>query len=166
MNHEAPVLDKPSGEPVSILFVCHGNICRSTMAEFVMRDMASKRGSDGRVSVASAATRNDEIGNDTHWGTKRVLDEHGIPYTKRRARRIRPQDYEDFDLIIGMDKENLRDLMRFFHDDPEGKVSLLLDWTGIHRNVADPWYTGDFDVTYEDVTRGCDALLNAIEDSS
>ena len=144
--------------PKSVLFVCHGNICRSTMAEFVMKDLLKRSGVNG-VIVASAATRNDEIGNDTHWGTKRVLDEHGISYTRRRARRIRPSDYEDFDLIIGMDEENRRDLMRFFHDDPEGKISLLLDWTGDCRSVADPWYTGDFETTYADVVKGCMQLL-------
>lgn len=149
-------------DPVSVLFVCHGNICRSTMAEFVMKDLVRKAGLEDDVYIESAACRNDEIGSDTHWGTKQVLDAHGIPYTRRRARRIRPDDYEKFDYIVGMDKENLRDLMRFYHNDPEGKVTLLLDWTGNHRNVADPWYTGDFDTTYEDVRAGCKALLDKI----
>ena len=158
MGYEQPA-DQTGPSVKSILFVCHGNICRSTMAEFVMKHLLEDAGLSDEIRIESAATRNDEIGSDTHWGTKEALDRHDIPYSRRHARRIRPSDYEDFDLIIGMDKENLRDLMTFFNNDPDGRISLLLDWTGTHGNVADPWYTGDFETTYDDVDRGCRALL-------
>ena len=144
----------------SILFVCHGNICRSTMAEFVMKDLVHKQGLSAEFHIESAATHNDEIGNDTHYGTKRKLDEMGVPYTKRAARRIRKQDYETFDLIIGMDSENMYHLASVFSPDPQHKVHKLLEYCGIDRDVADPWYTGDFDATWNDVYSGCLALLH------
>ena len=145
-----------------ILFVCHGNICRSPMAEFVMKDLVRRAGCDTEFAIDSMACRTDEIGSDTYPGTKRVLDKHGIPYTSRKARKICLDDYKSHDYIIGMDSENIRDLMYMTDGDSEGKISLLMEWAGESRDVADPWYTGDFDRTYRDVTNGCQALLEMI----
>lgn len=148
---------------ISVLFICHGNICRSTMAEFVMRDMVDKAGLSDRIFVDSAAISTDELGNDTYPGTKRVLDEHGIPYSPRRAKLTTASDYDKFDYIIGMDRENMRGMQHIYKSDPDGKISLLLQWTGRDRNVADPWYTRDFETTYKDVCAGCSALLDELE---
>lgn len=145
-----------------VLFVCHGNICRSTMAEFVMKDMVEKAGLAGEILVESKACRTDEIGSDTHPGTKRVLRAHGVPFTPRQARQIRRADYEEYDLIIAMDDENMRDLSRLTGGDPQGKCQLLLAYAGEAREVADPWYTGNFEVTYMDVAKGCRSLLDKI----
>ena len=147
---------------VSILFICHGNICRSTMAEFVMKDMLAKRGLADDVLVESAATTTEELGNDTYPGTKRVLDEHGIPYTPRHARQTTRTDYGKFDYIVGMDAENMGGMRHIYGGDPEGKLSLLMDWTGVSRDVADPWYTRDFETTFDDVDAGCIALCEHI----
>lgn len=146
----------------SVLFICHGNICRSTMAEFVMKDILAARGM-GDVRVESAATSREELGNDTYPGTKRVLDAHGVPYAPRRARQTTRDDYDAFDYIVGMDAENMRGMRRIYGGDPEGKLSLLLDWTGVARDVADPWYTRDFDATFDDVEAGCTALAGHLE---
>ena len=142
-----------------ILFVCHGNICRSPMTEFVMADLVRRAGRDKEIFVASAACRRDEIGNDTYIGTRKKLDEMGIPYKKRRAVQITLDDYEEFDLIVGMDEENRRDLLRLTKGDPKGKVRLLMEFAGERRGVADPWYSGDFDTAYTDILKGCRALL-------
>lgn len=128
-----------------------------------MKDMVRKAGLTEKIEVVSKACRTDEIGSDTHYGTKQVLREHGIPFTKRAARQIRAEDYEKFDVIIGMDGENMRDLQRLTHGDPQGKCHLLLSYAGEKRDVADPWFTGDFDVTYRDVVKGCQALLQAVK---
>ncbi|BAL83895.1 putative low molecular weight phosphotyrosine protein phosphatase [Selenomonas ruminantium subsp. lactilytica TAM6421] len=145
-----------------ILFVCHGNICRSTMAEFVMKELVRQAGLSDEIYVASAACRRDEIGSDTHYGTKAKLREEGIPFTPRKAVQITLDDYEKYDYIIGMDSENMRDLNRLTHGDPQRKICLLLELTGEDRDVADPWYTGNFDDTYTDVYKGCTALLEKI----
>ncbi len=145
-----------------LLFVCHGNICRSTMAEFVMKDLVHKAGLDDTFTIDSAACRRDEIGSDTHWGTKQKLREMGVPFAPRHARQITSADYEKYDKIIGMDGENMRDLERLTHGDPAHKTALLLDFAGEHREVADPWYTGNFDATYDDVLKGCQALLASL----
>lgn len=147
-----------------IMFVCHGNICRSTMAEFVMRDMVARAGLGDRIAIASCATTNDEIGNDTHPGTQRVLDAHGIAHPRRAAVKLRTADYAEYDLFIGMDDENIRDMRRILKGDPQGKVHKLLEYSDggdadSANSVADPWFTGDFETTYEDVVRGCEALL-------
>lgn len=147
---------------MKVLFVCHGNICRSPMAEFVMKDLVRKAGLEDKIFVASAACRTDEIGSDTYYGTKNKLREEGIPFTPRHARQITLADYEKYDYIIGMDGENMRDLNRLTKGDPHGKVYLLLEFTGENRDVADPWYTDDFDATYRDVTKGCAALLKKL----
>lgn len=148
-----------------VLFVCHGNICRSTMAEFVMKDLVRKAGLEQEFEIDSKACRTDELGNDTHPGTKRALQAHGVPFAPRRARQITRADYEDWDYIIYMDEENRRDLMRLTGSDPEGKCSSLLSWAGLSREVADPWYTGEFETTYQDVLTGCKALLQKIANS-
>ncbi len=145
-----------------ILFVCHGNICRSTMAEFVMKDLVKKAGLEEEFEIDSKACRTDELGCDTHPGTKRALRDHGVPFTPRQARQIRREDYGAWDYIVYMDEENRRDLMRLTGNDPEGKCSSLLSWAGIDREVADPWYTGEFETTYQDVLLGCKALLEKI----
>ena len=145
-----------------ILFVCHGNICRSPMAEFVMKDLVRRAGREKEIFVASAACRRDEIGSDTYLGTREKLDEMGVPYQKRRAVQITLDDYEGFDLVIGMDEENRRDLLRLTHGDPEGKVHLLMEIAGEDRDVDDPWYSGDFDTAYMDILKGCKALLKRL----
>ena len=148
---------------VKILFVCHGNICRSPMAEFVMKELVRQAGLADSISVASAACRRDEIGSDTYYGTKNKLREEYIPFEPRHARQITSTDYEEYDYIIGMDGENMRDLSRLTKGDPFGKVHLLMDFAGEARDVADPWYTDDFDATYRDVRKGCEALLKKLK---
>lgn len=144
---------------IRILFVCHGNICRSPMAEFVLRDMLQKRGLENRLQVASAATSTEELGNPVHPGTRRKLAEHGIRCNGKTARQITRKDYQDYDIIIGMDAYNMRNMQRAFGGDPDGKLFRLLSFCGESGDVADPWYTGNFDDTWRDVTRGCEALL-------
>lgn len=148
---------------VKILFICHGNICRSTMAEFVMKEMVRRAGMEEKIYIESAATTREEIGNDTYPPAKRKLREMGIPFTPRKARQMTRADYDRFDYIIGMDDENLTDMRRICGGDREKKISLLLDHTPHPRDVADPWYTGNFDATYRDVTEGCTALLEEIK---
>ena len=150
---------------LKILFVCHGNICRSPMAEFVMKELLRNAGLENLVCVESAAMHTDEIGSDIHYGTKETLDRYAIPYEPRAARLVKKNTYSSFDYIIGMDKYNMRDMRILFKNDPEGKLSLLMDWVGLSRDVADPWYTGDFETTYNDVDAGCTALLEHIKRS-
>ena len=147
-----------------ILFVCHGNICRSTMAQFVMLHLARERGLEHAFEIDSAATSREEIGNDVHHGTRRKLAREGIPCGHHRARQMTRADYDRFDLIIGMDAENLWGMRRILGEDPEGKVHLLLDWSSRPRDIADPWYTGNFDVTFDDVMEGCTTLLDHLID--
>lgn len=147
---------------IKIMFVCHGNICRSPMAEFVLRHMINKRGLSDKISVASSATSTEEIGNDTHRGTKAILTKYGIPFTRREAVQLTRADYNKYDMFIGMDSYNIRNMLRIFGADPDGKVIKLLDITDRGGDVADPWYTGDFEVTYSDVVEGCEALLNRL----
>ena len=144
---------------IKILFVCHGNICRSPMAEFVMKDMVQKAGLERHFVIASAATSTDEIGSPVHHGTRAKLREAGISCAGKTARQITRRDYDEYDLIIGMDKANLRNLRHICNNDPDGKIRLLLEYAGQSREVADPWYTGDFDATYDDVVAGCTGLL-------
>lgn len=145
-----------------ILFVCHGNICRSPMAEFVMRELVHEAGLTAEIGVASRALHTDEIGHDTHRGTREVLKAHGIPFTRRSAALMTRADYDTYDYIIGMDRENMRDLHRLTDGDPSAKVHKLLSFVGEQRDVADPWYTGDFSATYRDVDAGCRALLRQL----
>ncbi len=148
---------------IRILFVCHGNICRSPMAEFVLRDMVERQGWAERVAVESAATSTEEIGNPVHPGTREKLRQAGISCQGKRARQIRPEDYERFDWIVGMDDWNMRNLRRRFPGDPKGKLHKLLDFCGTGSDVADPWYTGNFDATWQDVQRGCRAMMKQME---
>ena len=144
---------------VKILFICHGNICRSTMAEQVMKHMVAQRGIADDFFIDSAATSTEEIGAPVHHGTRRKLAQAGIPCGNHRARQVTWADYRNFDLIIGMDSANIRNLNRILKGDPEGKVRKMLDYTDRPGDVADPWYTGNFDVTYDDILQGCTALL-------
>ena len=147
---------------IRVLFCCHGNICRSTMAQFVMEDLVRRAGREDEFLVDSAATSSEELGNPPHRGTVAKLRAEGVPVGSHRARRVRRDEYGSWDHIVYMDAENAWGLGRIFGADPEGKVSRLLDWTSRPGDVADPWYTGDFDATYRDVLEGCEALLAAL----
>lgn len=144
-----------------ILFVCHGNICRSTMAEFVMKDLVEKAGITD-IEIASAGTSSEELGNPVHYGTRQKLAEHGISCAGKFARQMNRSDYAAYDLLIGMDNANIRNMNRVCGGDPENKISRLLDHTNRPGEVADPWYTGNFEETWCDVLAGCQALLNKI----
>ncbi len=146
-----------------ILFVCHGNICRSPAAEFVMKELVRRAGLADEFVIESAATSTEEIGNPVYPPMRRVLHEHRIACGGKTARQIRRGDYEDFDLLIGMDEENLWNMRRVFHGDPDGKLRNLLDYAGRPGEaIADPWYTRDFEQTWRDVLEGCEALLTAL----
>ena len=147
---------------IKILFVCHGNICRSPMAEFVMKEMVKNAGLQERIYVESAATSTEELGNPVYPPARRILAQHGIDCKNKTARQITRADYDNFDYIVAMDEYNIRNMRRFFGNDPENKVSLLLSWANENREVADPWYTGDFEATWCDVNLGCKALLEQI----
>jgi protein-tyrosine phosphatase len=148
-----------------ILFVCHGNICRSPMAEFIFKDLVLQRGLQDRFYIESAAVSTEEIGNSIYPPAKRCLNFHGIPFDKSKtARQITRADYDRFDLIICMDRMNLRWLRYIIPDDPQGKVSLMMQYAGQDRDVADPWYTGDFETTYRDITLAAEPLLNTLLD--
>ncbi len=147
---------------VKILFVCHGNICRSPMAEFVMKDLVEKAGLADAFSIASAATSTEEIGNGVYPPARRMLAAHGIGCAGKTARQMTRRDYEAYDLLIGMDSANLRNMRRICGGDPAGKIRLLLDYTRRPGDVADPWYTGDFAATWRDVDEGCRGLLAAV----
>ena len=146
----------------SILFVCHGNICRSPMAEFVMKQKVVERGLSARFEIASAATSREEIGNPVYPPARRMLQTHGISCTGKTARQMTRADYEHYDYIIAMDRNNLRNMQRIVEQDIDGKISLLMDYTDTPRDVADPWYTGDFQATWDDVQEGCEGLLERI----
>ncbi len=144
---------------IKILFVCHGNICRSPMAEFIMKDLVAKRGIAHLFEIASAATSDEELGSPPYPPVRALLSERGISTKGKTARRLKKSDYEEYDYLIGMDSYNRRNMLRLYHNDPKGKISLLLDWTDHPRDVADPWYTRDFKATERDVEEGCAALL-------
>jgi len=145
-----------------ILFVCHGNICRSPMAEFVMKDMVEKAGLQDEFYIESAATSTEEIGNEVYPPAKRKLAEHGISCKGKTARQMKQADYNRFELLIGMDEWNIRNMTRICGGDPEGKIRKLLDYTNRKGDVADPWYTGNFEATWQDVTEGCECLLKLL----
>lgn len=147
---------------IKILFICHGNICRSPMAEFVMKDLVRKSGYEEDFFIASKATSTEEIGNSPHYGTRNKLHSEGIPMEAHKAVQMDRNDYDNFDYIIGMDKWNYKNILRITNGDPGKKVSLLLSFAGLSRDIADPWYTGDFDRTYNDICKGCEALLHNI----
>ena len=145
---------------IKILFVCHGNICRSPMAEFVMKDMVQKAGAADDFFIASAATSTEEIGNPVHQGTRSRLAREGISVAGKYARQMTQRDYEEYDYLIGMDHWNLRNMQRITGPDTDNKLSLLLDYTDrAGADIADPWYTGNFEETYNDIVEGCTALL-------
>lgn len=146
-----------------ILFVCHGNICRSPMAEFIMKELIRRAGREAEISAGSVAATTEEIGHDMYPPAKRKLRERGIPFAPRAARLITASDCESASLILAMDEENLRHLRRRFGDRYAEKTHLLMEYTGIRREVADPWYTGDFEETYTDIVSGCRAVLAALE---
>ena len=147
---------------IKILFVCHGNICRSPMGEFVMKDLVKKAGLESMFHIESAATSTEEIGNSVYPPARRKLAEHGISCAGKTARQLRRDDYARWDYLVGMDEANRRNITRMCGSDPEGKISLLLDHTPNPREVADPWYTGNFERTWLDVSEGCAALLAEI----
>lgn len=147
---------------IKILFVCHGNICRSPMAEFVMKDMVEKQGIAKDFYIASAATSTEEIGNGVHYGTRKKLAEFGISTDGKHAVQLKKSDYDKYDYIIGMDSWNMRNMKRMLPEDKDNKLHLLLDFSANPRDIADPWYTGDFDTTYDDILEGCTALMNKI----
>ncbi len=147
---------------IKILFICHGNICRSPMAEFVMRDMVERAGRAGEIAVASAAVSREELGNPVYPPARRMLAAHGIACEGHAARQMTARDYEEYDLLIGMDGSNLARMRRICGGDPDGKISRLLDHTYRSGDVADPWYTGNFDATWRDIEEGCRALLDEL----
>ena len=142
-----------------ILFICHGNICRSPMAEFVIKKLVSDAGLSEQFEIASAATSTEEIGNPVYPPARRKLAEHGIGCEGKTARQMTRSDYQYYDCIVAMDRNNLRNLKRMFGEDTEHKISLLMDYTHRPSDVADPWYTGDFEATWRDVSEGCKGLL-------
>ena len=149
---------------IKILFICHGNICRSPMAEFVMKDLIKKQNLSDCIHVASAATSREEIGNPVHYGTRNKLAQYGISTKGKYAVQMTMQDYREYDYLIGMDGWNLRNMRRMTGDDPLHKMSLLLDYTERPGDIADPWYTGNFDDTYRDVLEGCQGLLRYLRE--
>lgn len=148
---------------IKVMFICHGNICRSPMAEFVFKNLVKENNLEKNFYISSAATSTEEIGHGIHNGTKRILKEKNIPFTQHYAVQITYSDYKKYDYIIGMDSMNLRNMNRIFGDDKDKKIFRLLDFTNSPRDVADPWYTGNFDVTYNDILFGCTALLEKLK---
>lgn len=145
-----------------ILFVCHGNICRSPMAEFIMKKIVADAGLEHEFEITSAATSTEELGNSVYPPARRKLAEHGIGCEGKRARQMTRQDYNYYDLLIGMDQYNIRNMERIAGGDPERKIHLLLEYVGSNASVADPWYTGDFDATWRDCMNGCTALFHLL----
>ena len=147
---------------IKVLFICHGNICRSPMSEFILRDMVAKRGIADQFEIASAATSREEIGNPVYPPAKAELEKHGLSCDGKRAVQLQKNDYDKYDLFIGMDSANIRNMLRIFGGDPAGKVHKLMDYTPRGGDVADPWYSERFDVAYRDIYEGCKALLDVV----
>lgn len=147
---------------IKVLFVCHGNICRSPMAEYVMKDLVKKSNLSDQFHISSAATSTEEIGNPVHRGTREKLAQAGIACEGHHARQMTRADYDGYDYLIGMDEWNIRNIKRITGGDPEGKIFKMMSFAGSSRDVADPWYTGDFEATWKDVTEGCQGLLQYI----
>ncbi len=148
---------------IKVLFICHGNICRSTMAESVMTHLIKQHNLTDQIQVASAATSREEIGNPPHYGTVRKLEQVGIPVVPHRAVQMTRNDYLEYDYLIGMDTANIRNMTKIACGDSQNKIYKLLSFAGEGRDVADPWYTGDFDATYRDVSAGCEGLLEYLK---
>jgi len=152
---------------MKVLFVCHGNICRSPMAEFILKALVKARGLEDRFHIESAAVSTEEIGNPIYPPAKRCLQQHGVWFSPdKRARQVTKADYDRFDRIICMDASNLRLIRRIIPSDPEGKIHLMMSYTGVGRDVADPWYTGDFEETFQDLLVACEAMLQPTEGGS
>lgn len=146
-----------------ILYICHGNICRSPMAEFIMKALVRSRGLENDYFIESAAVSSEETGNPIYPPAKRCLSQHGVPFDNaKRARQVTWADYDRFDRLICMDSSNLRLLRRVIPSDPECKIHLLMSYTGVGRDVADPWYTGDFETSFQDILEGCEAMLDGL----
>ena len=150
---------------IKVLFICHGNICRSTMAESVFTYLVTQRGLSDCFEIDSAATSREEIGNPPHYGTVTKLRQVGIPVVPHRARQMTKDDYEYYDYLIGMDSANIRNMNRIAGGDPEGKIYKLPSFAGFSKDIADPWYTGNFDETYNDVLEGCNAFLDYLQNN-
>lgn len=148
---------------IRVLFVCHGNICRSPMAEYIFRDMVAKRGLSDRFSIASAATSREEIGNPVYPPAKRKLREHGIDPAGKTARQMTKRDYEEYDYLLAAEQYNIRNMKRIIGDDPAQKVYRLLDFSDRPRDIDDPWYTGNFDTAWNDIVEGCEAFLEYLK---
>ena len=148
---------------IKVMFVCLGNICRSPMAEFVLKDMVNKKGLSNEFYIKSSATSYEEIGNDIYCGARDKLIQKNIPFTKRKATRLTPEDYNKYDFIIGMEEANIRDIKRIVGEDKENKIYKLLDFSNNPRDIADPWYTGNFEVTYNDIVDGCHSFLESLD---
>ena len=150
-----------------ILFICHGNICRSPMAEFVMRHLCQEAGVNDRFEIASAAVSTEEIGNDIYPPAKRVLTAHGIPFSHRGAHQVTKADFDTYDHIVCADRSNIRIMEYHFGrsvlDNSHAQVSMMMEWAGQSRDVSDPWYTGDFETAYQDIYTSCKAILNALK---
>ena len=149
---------------IKVLFVCHGNICRSPMAEFLFKDMVKKDGKEKDFYIESCATSSEEIGNPVHYGTKKILNSLGIDSSKKRARRITKDDYLLFDYIILMDEENKYGIKYIIPNDPKNKIHMLLEYAGLNRDISDPWYTGDFNKTYKDIMLGLNAFYSYLKE--
>lgn len=150
---------------IKIMFVCLGNICRSPMAEFVFRDMVEKEGLKDLFYIASSATSTEEIGHPAHPGTKRKLKEHGIGVEGKQAVQLQRKDYDSYDYLIAMEERNMIQMKRIVREDPENKIYRLLDFTDNPRDIADPWYTGNFDRTYDDILEGCQGFLKFLRET-
>ena len=147
---------------IKILFVCLGNICRSPMAEFVFKDMVNKKGLSNEFYIESAATSREAVGEGIYFGTRNILKEQGIPFEERKARQMTKEDYNKFDYILGMEQKNIVNILRIVGEDKNNKVFRLLDFSDSPRDITDPWYTGDFDITYYDVEDGCSKFLDYV----
>lgn len=145
---------------IKILFICHGNICRSTMAESVFSHLVKQKNLEDYFEINSAATSREEIGNPPHYGTVNKLKRVGIPVVPHRATQMTKKDYDSYDYLIGMDSANIRNMNRIVGGDPQGKIYKLPSFAGKSKDIADPWYTGNFDETYDDVVEGCEAFIN------
>ena len=148
---------------IKIMFVCLGNICRSPMAEFILKDMVDKKGLSKEFYISSSATSYEEIGNDMHYGAKDKLLQKGIPFSKRKAVRLTLEDYKKYDYIIGMEESNIRNIKRIVGEDTEHKIYRLLDFSKNPHDIADPWYTGNFEIAYNDIVEGCTGFLKFLK---
>ena len=150
---------------IKVMFVCLGNICRSPMAEFVLKDMVKKQGLEKEFYIKSSATSSEEIGNDIHYGTRDKLIQNGVSFTKRKAVKLRAEDYKKYDYIIGMEKSNVINIKRIVGEDVDDKIYRLLDFSDTPRDIADPWYTGNFENTFNDIVEGCNGFLLTLENT-